>query len=197
MGVLAFFNLAPYIERGYTCLVETGTGFGNGVDYARSYPFEKILSVEIDLDQAKSLSVRYGDDKRIHIYSAFSPDFLSYIFNNGVIAEDEKCIFWLDAHFPGADLCKFSHDAEKDLNKRLPLENELEMLWTHKRFHDVIIVDDLRIYRRLPIGGGDLEKIGLGHLASYDKPDFFARWNQTHILRELLEHEGYIIMEPR
>lgn len=195
MGKLSDFPLKEYVDKGFTTLVETGSGTGTGIDTARGYAFEKIYSTELIKSQAISLMHRYIPDERVHIYNDESPIFLHALC--GFQIADDKCVFWLDAHYPGADLGHNDYDHEKDLLRRLPLERELEMLLKHKRHHDIIICDDLRIYQKCPMEGGDLEACGLGHITRYDAPDFLAPWRETHNVEKIYKDTGYILMTPK
>lgn len=197
MGVLNNFNLAPFVAAGYSTLVETGTGAGNGVDYAISCGFSRIFSVEFVPEQAAKMRAKYASVPQVTIREGHSPDFLDALFSSREIAPDERCVIWADSHYPHADVFGKPYDYEQDLDKRLPLESELAALFKHKRFHDLIIIDDLRIYERCPHGVQNLDQMGLAHIARYDAPDFLSRWSDTHVVEKLYQHEGYVIMTPR
>ncbi len=197
MGVLNNFNLALFVAAGYSTLVETGTGAGNGVDYAISCGFGRIFSVEYMAEYAVKLSTKYRPTPQVSIFHGHSPDFLDVLLTNGQITPDDRCVFWLDAHYPFGDIGGKPYDYEKDLDKRLPLESELAVLFKHARTKDLIIIDDLRIYERCPHGVQNLDQMGLAHIARYDAPDFLSRWSVTHKVDKLYQHEGYVIMTPR
>ncbi len=196
MGVLSNFNLKPFVDVGYRTFVETGTGAGNGVDYALSCGFDRLFSVEFVPEQAAKMRTKYQSTP-VTIRDGHSPDFLDALFTSGEIAQDERCVFFLDAHFPESDVFGKPYDYEKDIDKRLPLEAELDVLFKHKRTKDLIIIDDLRIYERCPHGVQNLDQMGLAHIARYDAPDFLTRWQKTHVVDKLYMHEGYVLMTPR
>ncbi len=197
MGVLSHFSLKPFVDAGYRTFVETGTGAGNGVDYAISCGFNRIFSVEFMPEQAIKMRAKYLSTPQVMIREGHSPDFLNVLFGSREIKEDERCVFFLDAHYPFGDIGGKPYDYEKDLDKRLPLESELAALFKHARTKDLIIIDDLRIYERCPYGVQNLDQMGLVHIARYDAPDFLSRWSPTHKVEKLYQHEGYVIMTPR
>lgn len=195
MGLLADFDLSRYISQ-YGCryLIETGAGTGTGINYARRFPFSSIWSCDIDADQANHLNTTIGkQDPRVKVFGMNSEEFLHMILPQ----VRHNAIFFLDAHFPGADLGKAAFDAEKDIDLRLPLETELDILWEQREaFQDVVIIDDLRIYQRCPMQGGDLALEGLGHLMG-PGTEWLDRWSDTHNVEKLYSNTGYVLMTPR
>ena len=107
-------------------------------------------------------------------------------------------IFWLDAHFPGAHHQLQSYDAEKDLDVRLPLEQELSVikqLRPGKR--DVILIDDLRIYEKDNFEEGNLTDCGLESLAKYDSRFLYTIFQETHQPHRILKNTGYLMLLPK
>lgn len=196
MGTLNHFSLDSYLKRGYRTLIETGTGTGNGVNHALEIGFDWIRSVEIVSDHAATLVRHYIGHPQVVILSMESPAFLEHLFTEGIVGKDDRCVYWLDAHYPGADLSRCDYDDEKDLSKRLPLEAELDVLFRHGRFNDIILIDDLRIYERGPFAGKNLDDIGLSHIARYEAPDFLGRWSATHRVEKDYSDQGYVKMIP-
>ena len=48
MGSLKFFDLNDIVEKYQTSIfVETGLGWGHGVQFARTFNFEKLYSIEL------------------------------------------------------------------------------------------------------------------------------------------------------
>lgn len=197
MGVLFNFSLTKLISEGFDTLVETGTGTGTAVDYGLKSGFKRIFSTEIMPDQAMRLQERYKENPEVQIYNLYSPNFLDTLFREDIIKKDDKCIFWLDAHYPGGDLGYNSYGHEQDLFKRLPLEKELETLLAYKRANDIIIIDDLRIYEHGPFEDKNLDEIGHTDISRYDAPDFLGLWKNTHNIQKLYTHTGYVILKPK
>lgn len=194
MGVLSHFPLQPFINAYHArTLIETGAGTGTGINHARTIKaFESILSCEIDKEQAAKLNATIGaEDARVKVMAMDSESFLELVLPR----VHHNAIFFLDAHFPGADLGKASFDAVSDLDVRLPLERELDVIWDLRAaFKDVILIDDLRIYEEIPNGG--LKQEGLGHLM---KPGtaFLDKWRDTHVVSKLYVHQGYVTLIPK
>ncbi|MDR5741954.1 class I SAM-dependent methyltransferase [Caballeronia sp. LZ029] len=112
---------------------------------------------------------------------------------------EQRCLVFLDAHYPGADYGGKSHmSQEHSATERLPLLAELELL--HGRTDNALIVlDDVRIYRRdfrtsggtLPDwaeNGFDQEAAFLSLLESFDA---------THTVHWHEEETGYAVLWPR
>ena len=109
MGELFIHNLSEYFTK-YDCytFIETGTGKGTGLNYAVEYPFEKIYSIEYMEPLYEECKKTFADDDRILLLNADSVSGLEEILNT--IPEDKNILFWLDAHFPGADFGLNSYD---------------------------------------------------------------------------------------
>lgn len=198
MGKLSDFNLQIYIDKYKTnTFMETGTGTGSGIQYAIKFPFAEINSCEIDVAQAHALSTAFSFDKRVHIYPYDSERFLTELLSKR--SPEFPILFFLDAHFPGADLGKASFDAEKNIDIRLPLEKELELISMFRpKMNDVIIIDDLRIYEKGPFKGGNMEDYGVEHCAKYIGLDFVKKiYDTSHNFTKIYEDSGYLILEPK
>jgi hypothetical protein len=179
---------------------ETGTGTGTAVSHAMGFPFRYIYSCDIDEKQIEHLATtRYAHDPRISLYPMNSEDYLEELLGGSAprISEDDLAVWFLDSHFPGFDLHGAAIDAEKNLDVRLPLHNELRILYHYAREHDVIICDDLRIYEHGPFAGKNMDEIGYGHAAAYDKPLPLADWETTHTIKRDYRDTGYLILEPK
>ena len=147
MGWVHHFPLAELQQKFNTKIFfETGIGNGDAIIQAQKLPFERIYSVEIMPEQVKRMREKFKDDPRIEIICSDSLSVLRCI--NVYVADDENVMFWLDAHFPGADIGMGRHDDNHDDAKlRLPLEEELLVLKDNRLGKDVILFDDLKIYR--------------------------------------------------
>ena len=180
--------------------IETGTGEGATLEYSMRHCFDKFYSVEIHdeifkraRDKFKNLSRLYGRDCSILHGNSYEklPEILKNLKGNS--------LFFLDAHFPGADF-KFSNYGDtSDYDTRLPLEREIEVICNNRDISkDVFIIDDLVIFE--PDGGpyeaGPLTldrdicpKNGLGFI--YDA------FQKTHNIDRSYKSQGFLIITPK
>lgn len=194
MGSLSRFDLNRIIHEYKTPnLFETGTFWGDGVAYALEFPFDKIISVEIIPEIADKAKSRFLAEDRVEIIEA---DSISGLKKKLPLLKGNT-VFWLDAHFPGADAKLADYESGEDMEFRLPLSREIELISMYrKNFQDVLILDDLRIYE-----DGLFEK---GAVPPNAKPkgerninfvyDFFET---THYVFKSYIDEGYVLLFPR
>lgn len=146
MGSLRFFDLAKLrVQYQAPLFFETGSGKGHGVQYAQTVSFTEIRSVEIMDVQARYLAALFATDRRVEIISSNSFDAL----REWLPKLTANTIFYLDAHFPGADLGLRGFADETDEDLRLPLLKELEMIRDVRvplGYRDVILIDDIMIF---------------------------------------------------
>lgn len=187
------FNLKTFFE--------TGTLYGDTVDYYKN-TFEQLFTVEIDKDLATSAIQRFKSTSNINVYWGSSvqglKDLLPTISTN--------ILFWLDAHFPGADAHKVSYDAEKDQDTRLPLEKELHtILELRPENKDVIIIDDLWLYEDGPFewGSFDNHMKSIGSTVTRESlgvknSDFiYDLIKGRYEYKKDYHHQGYLIIYPK
>ena len=117
--------------------------------------FEKIISIEIEPAIHQTATDNFKDHNNVEILlgdsSKVLPDRLESITDN--------TLFWLDAHFPGADAGLVSYESCKQIeyDTRVPLEAELTAIAKRvKTYKDVIIADDLWLYEEGSFGGGNM-----------------------------------------
>jgi hypothetical protein len=194
MGSISRFNLNKIIREYNTIyFFETGTGQGDGIEHALKSPFKKIFSTEIIPQLAKKASKKFTSFAQVSILESDSIKALTDELPN----LNSNCIFWLDAHFPGADAGMKKYDATVDESIRLPLEREVNLIKKIRvGFNDVFIIDDLRIYEN-----------GLyqhGNAPSDTRPrytrniDFIRRqFSRSHLIAKLYLDEGYLLLLPR
>ena len=197
MGCLSFFNLQEIIDKyNTTVFIETGLGYGSGLKYAQQFNFRILVSTEILADHAEHMyRTEFNDDVRVFIRAGNSYEILDQML--AVNYADENIYFWLDAHYPGGDLGRNNYDYEQDIDVRLPLEKELEVIHKHRsNRQDVIIADDLRIYERGPYTSKNLDEIGLGHIAKYNS-DHFSKYQEKYKITKLYHDTGFVVMEPK
>lgn len=194
MGSIKRFDLGRIIlEYKTPNFFETGTFRGDGVEYALKSPFKTITSVEIIPEIAEEAKNRFSSLDKIEIIKNDSASALEH----KIPELNGNCIFWLDAHFPGADAGLTGYDADSDEILRLPLINEIEIIHRlRKKFKDVLIIDDLRIYEEGPFENGNVPVDALP-LAERNIQFIYKYFGQSHfILRSYLD-EGYILVFPK
>jgi hypothetical protein len=195
MGELFFFQIGKLIEIFHAdTFFETGTGFGFGVYMARMFPFKNIFSVEILASEVERLRPAFSSDPRVQLFAGRSTDAMAKVLPQ----ISGNIIFWLDAHFPGRHQHLATYDAEKDLDTRLPLEQELALIkQLRPNNRDVILIDDLRIYEKDKFGWGNLSDFGQEAVGKYDSRFLYTMFAETHNAQRYLNHSGYLALLPK
>ena len=194
MGQLKNFNLNTYIDK-YNCqiFVETGTGTGEGLSYACNFPFHFLFSIEIYKEVYDVVSQRFSNNANVKLINSDSITGIEEIFKEH---SEKNCLFWLDAHYPGADYGYQTNLAEKNIEIRTPLEYEIKKISGLKNIsNDVFILDDLRIYEDGPFQSGNLPE----ELKTPGRNINFIReiFDETHTLQKMYGQEGYMILTPK
>ena len=194
MGKLDRFDLNRIIKDFDTAyFVETGTCLGDGVSYASLFPFKKIYSLEIMADLAIKARNRFELKSNISIVQSDSVSGLRQILP-GI---KRNIVFWLDAHFPGADAGLNSYTITNSETLRLPLQQEIETICSlRKGFNDVFLMDDLRIYEDGNYQNGNVPPDAR---PSNERDINFVTENfsKTHFIFRCYNDEGYILLFPK
>lgn len=209
MGAIYRFNLTDLAEKfNIDYFVETGTLYGDGVKYAMestNNAFKEIHSIELLDDLHEDASSKFSSFTNIHIHHGRSVDLLEGVIKN----LDGNILFWLDAHYPGADIGRNSYyQPEKEEKEVLPLESELAIIKkVRENYDDVIICDDLWLYEdgvygsdagtldnhlKIHCGGETKEQIGKPNANFFDE-----FWASTHDIIKLKDDQGYAILIPK
>lgn len=194
MGLLNRFDLSRIVkEYKIRYFFETGTFWGDGVAYALQAPFQKLVSVEVVPEIAAKAKQRFEDRSNVDIIEGESVA----VLEKELPKLDGNCIFWLDAHFPGADAGLTSYDGADNETLRLPLPKELEVISRlRKNNKDVLILDDLRIYEDGPYQNGNVPEDALPKKSR--NIDFvYQYFSATHIILKSYLDEGYILLFPK
>jgi hypothetical protein len=196
MGNLKLFNLNNFIKKyNITNFIETGTARGNGIEYANSFMFKKLYSIEFSKELYEHCADKFKHDEKIKIINGTSKNGLNEILSEPI---EGNILFWLDAHYPYADTTpsiELYNMGDDEI--RLPLEMEVRLIQKkRKNKKDVIIVDDLRIYED--------NNYECGNIPSQINPpknrniDFiYELFSETHTITKDLRNEGYLIIEPK
>lgn len=203
MGDITIFDINNILQKwNLDCFCETGTLHGHAVNFIAGYPFKQIVSIEIVDTLAEAATKRFENDARIKIINGDSSKVLKSVCETHL---NGNTLFWLDAHFPGADSLLTKYGNEQDENTRVPLKAELEVIKTRaKNFNDVIIIDDLWLYEEGPFEWGTFNE----HMRKYhnsekreeicgqDSSFVYEMFNQTHTIQKLSNHQGYLLIKP-
>jgi len=212
MGSLIKHDLNNLIdEYDLVNYVETGTGEGECLSHALKFPFEMCFSVEIydqiyqaAISKFASLSKLYH--KECFLYHGESAEKLPEILEE---LDDDPVLFFLDAHFPGADFKYEDYDAVEDEDVRVPLKKELKII-SDKRdtSRDVFIIDDLWLYEDGEYESGNLQ----GHLDKHfpemnytreklaggqDSNFIYEMFSKTHNITVDKRDQGYLLLFPK
>ena len=200
MGEITAFDLSvlknKYEIKNY---VETGTGEAVSLQYALKFGFSKYYTVDIDEDLIH---------RAIGICAGLADiDFICDLSTNALIKlipqlSDEPTLFFLDAHFPGADFHKISYEESmrKYMHDSLPLKEEVSIILNNRDISkDVFVIDDLSIYEN---GQYDSfvwtyqwlqEELGLQTDAIF----LYESFMETHNVQKDTRHQGYLLATPK
>ena len=183
-NVLDFYDIKNFIE--------TGTGQAEVVQtVVEADDTLNVHTIEVipEIYDKNKINFSYLKDVNWHLGTSFDilPEILPDLKGT--------TLFWMDAHFPGADFGLSSYGDEKDDDKRLPLKKELETIVENRDVsNDVFVIDDLRIYEDGPFGDGnweDREKYG------GDGIEFIEElFDETHYVVKSYNAQGSILLFP-
>ena len=183
-NILEFYDIQNFVE--------TGTGIAEVVRSVYDInPELNVHTIEIiePIYRKNKISLSYMENVNWHLgqSSEVLPQILPGLTGN--------TLFWMDAHFPGADFGMATYGDEPDLSKRLPLQNELEIIVKNRDVsNDVFVIDDLRIYEDGPFEDGNwADRLKYGA----DGIDFIDElFDETHYVVKSYNKQGFIILLP-
>lgn len=184
MGHLRNFDLRQY---GCNVYVETGTGMGLTLGKACASAFERVYSVDMDPHWVNLARARYP--KAVVEHNLSTPALERWLREE--LAREDRVLFFLDAHFPGADYRGAKYDVSAP--NAVPLQEELTLIAKYREgCADYIICDDARIYMIGPFAHGNTEWLQVpgGHQFALD---LFGKERVS----VNYEEEGYILIDRR
>tara|TARA_R110000824_G_scaffold73530_1_gene187215 strand:- start:354 stop:974 length:621 start_codon:yes stop_codon:yes gene_type:complete len=204
MGDIKIYDLQHAIKKcSIEYFVETGTLRGDAVEYMLQFEsLKKLISFEIIEQLANEAKNRFKTNNRVEIILGDS----SKELEKKLEEIKGNAIFWLDAHFPGADIGinDYTNNVDKDTN--LPLEKEIAAISKrNKTYKDIIIIDDLWIYdvdKVYEWGTFDSHMRNHGHTVTRDevntKDSTFIReaFKGTHTIKEVFRYQGSLVIIP-
>lgn len=193
MSTLQRFDIASLRRRfNLQAFVETGTGEGRAVLHAGQSGFKVVHSIEIQPQLAELAQTKYPWAS-IHCGESIK-----------VLAEllptlPAPALFWLDAHFPGAETGHQKYAAEEDAARRLPLEHEIRLIAEARQgIADVILIDDARIYQPGPYALGNIPDEWPALKGVKRSLDFVREaYGQTHGIVIDYADTGYVMVTPK
>ena len=206
MGLLREHKLTDYIDRyNLKYYFETGTGKAECLEYALRYPFEEYWTVDIDEDLIEESFKKFQNmSKNINLLIGKSTDILDEYVPQ--IPKESPTLFYLDAHFPGADFqkCTYEESIREHKKDAFPLEEEVDVILEKRDVSkDVFIIDDLVLYEE-----GDYACLKEGCIWEYgwlqeeldlktDSKFLYEKFEKTHNFKKDLRAQGYLIITPK
>ena len=206
MGLLKQHKLTDYIDRyNLKYYFETGTGKAECLEYALRYPFEEYWTVDIDEDLIEESFNKFKNmSKNINLLIGKSTEILDEYVPQ--IPKESPTLFYLDAHFPGADFqkCTYEESIREHKKDAFPLEEEVDVILEKRDISkDVFIIDDLVLYEE-----GDFECLKVGCVWEYgwlqeeldlktDSKFLYEKFERTHDFKKDLRSQGYLIITPK
>ena len=203
MGDIKIYDIDQLVSRcKLKYFIETGTLVGDAIEYMRKFEFDRLISFEIIKELVDKATKRFANDKRIQIIHGDSSKALHKILHE----VSGNTLFWLDAHFPGADIGinKYTDDIDSDTN--LPLEREIKSISTRiGSYNDVIIIDDLWIYEDGDWEWGTFDSHMSKHGHSMRRSDIckgdstFIRelFQDSHDIKTINKFQGSLVLIPK
>ena len=183
-NVLDFYGIKNFVE--------TGTGIAEVVRAVHDVDSNlTIHTIEVVPDIFDKNKIKFSYLKKVNWHLGESAQVLSEV----VPTLEGNTLFWMDAHFPGADFGLSSYGDETDMDKRLPLKNELETIIESRDVsNDVFVIDDLRIYEDGPFETGNWdERTKYGG----DGIEFIENlFEDTHYVGRSYNAQGFVILFP-
>jgi len=204
MGSISTFALSDYINR-YNCKIylETGTGIAECLQYAIKFPFTEFYSIELDDDLVKEAKIKVNQEN-VTIINNFSTEALKELIPN--LNKNESVLFFLDAHFPGADFHKITYEEslKKYMKQALPLEEEVDIIISNRDIsNDVIIIDDWFLYQP-EINYEANNTVNWQYKPLQDElglvtngMSIIEKFKDTHNYVIDKRHQGYLILTPK
>ena len=206
MGLLKQHKLTDYIDRyNLKYYFETGTGKAECLEYALRYPFEEYWTVDIDEDLIEESFNKFKNmSKNINLLIGKSTEILDEYVPQ--IPKESPTLFYLDAHFTGADFqkCTYEESIREHKKDAFPLEEEVDVILEKRDISkDVFIIDDLVLYEE-----GDFECLKVGCVWEYgwlqeeldlktDSKFLYEKFEKTHDFKKDLRSQGYLIITPK
>lgn len=184
MGHLRSFDLDQF---GCNVYVETGTGMGLTLGKAATSSFDRMFSVDMDAQWVGQARARFPNAVVEHGLSI--PALERWLRDE--LSPRDRVLYFLDAHFPGADYRGAKYDVAAP--NAVPLQEELALIVRYREgCSDYIICDDARIYMIGPFAHGNTPLIQVSGGLRF----VLDMFGQQRVSIKY-EEEGYIIIDRR
>lgn len=162
--------------------VETGCFKGNTLRYVQDFKFDRLYSCDIDKEM---IDICSNISPNLELFHCTSTEFLEQLLPK---LDQDRVLFFLDAHLPEHDKNNGEKWIESELN--FPLEQELEIINKYRKGKkDVIICDDLRIYEYGPFEGGNWDK-----RKYFEHLDLRFVRDYNYNMSKFYSQEGYVLL---
>lgn len=128
--------LALQRAHGVRVLVETGTCFGDMVDFARRH-FDRVFSIEIDEQLHRRAAGLFAGDSRVELLLGDSAVALPALLERDEL-QRQPLLYWLDGHYSGGVTGRGGKDT--------PVAEELAAVLARDNPGDIILIDDARCF---------------------------------------------------
>lgn len=119
---------------GIRVFVETGTYEGRTL--AAMIPFfDRLYSIELGEDLYRRACDRFASVPKVRLLQGDSGDRLADVLE---LEREERCLFWLDAHYSRGDTARGEEET--------PILKELELIGAHPVKGHLLLVDDARCF---------------------------------------------------
>jgi hypothetical protein len=188
------FNIQHYVETGTGGILDS-YGQNSLLQVSQlQKPNLTMHSIEI-LDRIYDEAVDYfKDNSKVCMHLGNSHDELPKVLDE---LDENPALFFLDAHFPDSYRDEYHREVIRDDPDyiKIPLEGELRILCQKRDIsNDIIVIDDIRIYKDGPFENGNFENKELHGGQNLDFVEELL--DETHILVESYLGEGYLICFP-
>ena len=184
-GFWQTFDLARMIsDYESRFLIETGTGSGVDIEFAGTFSFEHVYSIEKSHKLAIKTAFRNARNLKMTIIQGLSERGLAAALEE--IPGEAPIIFWMDTH------PSFEKSALPS-----PLERELSLIARLRDpSHDIFLIDDLRFYEDGDFEEGPCPSAQLAPPA-FRNLDFIENiLGATHQVSRLIQRTGYLCAFP-
>jgi hypothetical protein len=201
MGELHVIDLGQFTNN-LNCkyYVETGTGICVCLRHALKYKFDKLFSIDID-EEIICSAIESNNDARVTFVNNNSVDGLNEVLPS--IPENSSVLFFLDAHFPGADFHKITYEESIRKYKQIsmPLLEEIRTIKKQRNIeNDVFIIDDWKLYDntlKYEFPGFEYDYVLDEEKIDRSKNLILSEFDKTHNYEINLRHQGFLILTPR